>query len=143
MKNSFQHSYVCHLCDVRFFRTWYVEATDGIDTTQCKLSRTFRSPSIQGVEFTDQTVKEYSLDQNYPNPFNPTTTIAYTIRTSGLVRLSVFDVLGREVAVLVHNVQTAGDHQVTFSGWNVTSGIYYYKLQAGNEVRLKKMVLVK
>lgn len=109
-----------------------------MDTTQCKLSRTFRSPSVQGVEFTDQTVKEYSLDQNYPDPFIPSTKIAYTIKTSGLVRLSVFDVLGREVAVLVHDVQTAGDHQVTFSGWDVTSGIYFYKLQAGNEVRIRR-----
>ncbi|MCX6122884.1 MAG: cellulase family glycosylhydrolase [Ignavibacteriales bacterium] len=85
----------------------------------------------------------FFLNQNYPNPFNPSTKIAYALKRSGPVRLSVFDVLGREVGVLVHGVQTAGDHQVIFSGRDVTSGIYIYKLQADDEVQLKKMALVK
>jgi hypothetical protein len=85
----------------------------------------------------------FSLKQNYPNPFNPTTNISYTLKSNGKVRLAVFDILGREVAVLANETQTAGQHVVTFSANNLSSGIYFYKLQAASEVITKKMVLLK
>ncbi|MBP7886749.1 MAG: T9SS type A sorting domain-containing protein [Candidatus Marinimicrobia bacterium] len=86
---------------------------------------------------------EYSLSQNYPNPFNPTTNITYSLKQTGEVRLSVFDILGREVAVLVDDVQNAGQHTITFTGTDLSTGIYLYRLQIGKEVITKKMVLVK
>jgi hypothetical protein len=85
----------------------------------------------------------YSLSQNYPNPFNPSTAIQYALKSSGKVRLSVYDVMGREVAALVDGVQNAGRYEVTFSGANLASGIYFYKLQTTNAVITKKMALVK
>jgi hypothetical protein len=86
---------------------------------------------------------EFALSQNYPNPFNPSTTIQYALKSSGKVRLSVYDVMGREVAVLVDGVQNAGRHKVTFSCANLASGIYFYKLQTTDAVIAKKMALVK
>ncbi|MFN3395154.1 MAG: T9SS type A sorting domain-containing protein, partial [Candidatus Thermochlorobacter sp.] len=89
-------------------------------------------------------VFEYKLEQNYPNPFNPTTNIKYSIRSAGLVSLKVYDLLGREVATLVNQVQQPGEYQVTFNASNLTaSGMYIYRLQAGNFTRTMKMMVVK
>jgi hypothetical protein len=85
----------------------------------------------------------FDLAQNYPNPFNPSTRIRYTLKNTGNVRLSVYDLLGREVAVLVIGVRTAGSHEVTFSGAGLGSGIYFYRLQSADQVITKKMALVK
>ncbi len=91
----------------------------------------------------NQLPSQFALSQNYPNPFNPSTNISYTLETRGMVRLSVYDILGREVGVLVNGVQNAGPHKVTFSGTGLTSGVYFYRLQAADGVTTKKMVLVK
>jgi len=101
----------------------------------------------------------YALGQNYPNPFNPVTTIGYRVPIFGLqnpesdtrnsqpgtrvVRLSVYDLLGREVAVLLNEKKEPGDYTVTWNAGGVTSGVYYYRLQAGNFFDVKKMILVK
>jgi PKD repeat protein len=87
--------------------------------------------------------KTYELSQNYPNPFNPVTTIKYQIPDDGLVKLIVFDVLGREVKTLVNTVQTAGVYEVRFDGSDVSSGVYFYKLLAGKFEDLKKMIILK
>ena len=89
-----------------------------------------------------------NLSQNYPNPFNPITIISYTIPDAGtshneLVKLKVYDILGNEVATLVNEEKSAGSYEVEFSGENLPSGIYFYKLQAGSFVEIKKMVLLK
>ena len=86
---------------------------------------------------------DYELAQNYPNPFNPTTTIDYALRVNGKVRLSVYDLMGKEVALLVDGIQSAGNHEVQFSGANLTSGVYFYKLRADDQVITRKMILVK
>lgn len=86
---------------------------------------------------------EFKLAQNYPNPFNPTTTIEYRLPTASEVKLEVFDALGRKVATLVNERKGAGAHQVTFNAAGLASGTYFYKLQAGNKVETKKMMLVK
>jgi hypothetical protein len=83
------------------------------------------------------------LFQNYPNPFNPSTTIRYELPRSSEVRLSVFDILGREVSVLVNERRDAGVHEVKFDGSNFSSGVYFYRLQAGNFVQSKKLAIVK
>jgi len=86
---------------------------------------------------------EFKLSQNFPNPFNPTTNISYTLQKDVKVRLAVFDLLGREVAVLVNGVQNAGQHTVHFSGADMATGVYLYRLQVADEIITKKMVLVK
>jgi Secretion system C-terminal sorting domain len=86
---------------------------------------------------------EFSLRQNYPNPFNPTTKIEYTIPQDGVVKIKVFNLLGQEVASLVNGLQTQGTHDVTFDADKISSGIYYYRLEAGNNVMVKKMMLIK
>lgn len=80
------------------------------------------------------------LQQNYPNPFNPSTTIKYQLPKSTEVRLSVFDVLGREVSVLVNERRGAGVHEVKCEGSNLASGVYFYRLHAGGFVQTKKLV---
>jgi len=86
---------------------------------------------------------EFMLFQNYPNPFNPTTIITYQIKESDYVQLKVYDILCHEVALLVDKVQPAGYYQIAFDGNNISDGIYFYRLQCGNFVDVKKMVLVK
>jgi hypothetical protein len=85
----------------------------------------------------------FSLEQNYPNPFNPNTRICYTLPTNSRVRLSVYDITGKKVAVLVDGIQTQGKHTVTFSAIGLSSGVYFYRLYAGKEEMMKRMILVK
>ena len=84
-----------------------------------------------------------ALDQNYPNPFNPSTVIRYQLPVNSEVSLKVFDVLGREVANLIDGRMEAGYHQVTFNARDLASGMYLYRLQAGNKVFTKKFTLIK
>jgi len=87
---------------------------------------------------------KYELYQNYPNPFNPTTVVRYNIPAGGLVSLKVYDVLGREVATLVNKFQQAGNYNVEFNyAKQLSSGIYLYRLNAGNFSQTKKMILLK
>jgi len=85
----------------------------------------------------------YTLHQNYPNPFNPSTTIQYGIKDRSLVELVLYDVLGRQVEVLVQEEQDAGYYKIHFNAGSLASGIYFYRLQAGSFVETKKMVLMK
>jgi len=89
-----------------------------------------------------KTATEFALDQNYPNPFNPTTNITFTLEKQGHVRLSVYDILGQEVAVLVDAPKNPGRQSVTFDASALSSGLYFYKLQVGKEVLTKKMLLL-
>jgi hypothetical protein len=86
---------------------------------------------------------KFALMQNYPNPFNPTTNIAYELPVAAKVVLKVYDVLGREVATLINQEQAAGRYVQPFNASALSSGIYFYRLQAGNFVETKKMMLVK
>ncbi|MCL5021590.1 MAG: endo-1,4-beta-xylanase, partial [Bacteroidetes bacterium] len=85
----------------------------------------------------------YSLGQNYPNPFNPTTMIHFALPSSGHVTLRVYDILGRIVETLVDGVENAGEHSVSFNGAGLASGVYFYRLQAGDRFLQKKMMLIK
>ncbi|OQY74414.1 MAG: hypothetical protein B6D44_04320 [Ignavibacteriales bacterium UTCHB2] len=87
--------------------------------------------------------KEYSLEQNYPNPFNPITTIRYDLPKDGLVQLEVFDIIGRKITTLVNTHQSAGRYEINFDASNLASGVYIYKLQSGQYVSSKKMMLLK
>lgn len=85
----------------------------------------------------------YSLAQNYPNPFNPATSIKYTIPKAGITTLRVYDVLGREVAVLVNEMKQPGVYNVDFDASTLASGIYFYRIESGDYSAVKKMMLVK
>ncbi len=100
---------------------------------------------VTGVtERTDLGVpNRYDLSQNYPNPFNPTTNIQFAIPKSGLVTMKVYNLLGQEVATLVNEQKNAGTYQVDFNAANLTSGVYFYSITAGNYSVTKKMLLLK
>ena len=85
----------------------------------------------------------YSLSQNYPNPFNPTTMISYSLPKTGLVTIKVYDVLGNEIETLVNKQKVAGKYSVEFNGGKLSSGVYFYRMQAGDFVETKKLVLMK
>ena len=85
----------------------------------------------------------YTLNHNYPNPFNPSTTIQYSIKERTSVELILYDILGRQVEVLVNEEQDAGYYKINFDAGRLASGIYFYRLQAGNFVETKKMILMK
>ncbi|HMT12760.1 MAG TPA: T9SS type A sorting domain-containing protein, partial [Ignavibacteria bacterium] len=92
----------------------------------------------------------FVLNQNYPNPFNPTTTISFSIPERGNVKLTVFDVSGRQAAILSDRVAAAGRYEVTFDARGLASGVYFYKLEVRNErssaagyTEIRKMVLLK
>ena len=85
----------------------------------------------------------YKLEQNFPNPFNPSTTIKYSVHKEGLVKITLYDVLGREVTSLVNEVKPVGNYEVNFNASNLTSGVYFYRMQAGSFIQVKKMILMK
>jgi len=86
---------------------------------------------------------KFELSQNFPNPFNPTTTIEYSVAKEGLINISVFNILGQKVAELINEVKSVGNYKINFNASNLTSGVYYYKLTAGNYTIAKKMQLIK
>lgn len=86
---------------------------------------------------------QFALLQNYPNPFNPTTSIKYDVSSIQYINITAYDILGREVAVLVNEQKTPGRYEVQFDGSKLSSGIYIYKFQAGNFSATKKMILMK
>ena len=87
--------------------------------------------------------KDFLLSQNYPNPFNPTTIIKYQIPEISFVTIKIYDVLGNEIASVVNEEKSEGSYEVEFDGKKLTSGIYFYRLQADTYVETRKMVLIK
>ena len=85
----------------------------------------------------------YTLQQNYPNPFNPSTTIRFAIPERSHVQLTVFNTLGQQVATLVQGEQEAGYHEVQFDASELASGVYLYRLQAGDFVQTRKLLSLK
>ncbi len=86
---------------------------------------------------------KFDLSQNYPNPFNPSTTIKYQVPQNSFVSVNVYDVLGNEVRTLVREEKAAGSYELRFDAGNMPSGVYFYKIQAGNFTQTKKMILMK
>jgi flagellar hook assembly protein FlgD len=87
--------------------------------------------------------KEYSLAQNYPNPFNPVTTIRYGLPVDSRVTLKIYNILGQEVKTLVNEAQGAGYKEIEWNASNLASGVYMYRLTAGNYSDVKRMLLIK
>ena len=99
---------------------------------------------IRGIqEISGSLPGEYRLQQNYPNPFNPTTAITYRLPVSTTVELKIFDIQGREIRTLVNEHQSAGAHSVIFNAHHLSSGVYFYRLQAGRYFDTKKLLLLK
>jgi hypothetical protein len=96
-----------------------------------------------GTNNNNQLPSSYALNQNYPNPFNPETKISFALPKAGIVKLAVYDMLGREVAVLENGFRTAGTHSIDFNASNLASGVYLYTLKTGDFTDTKKMVLMK
>lgn len=101
------------------------------------------APLVNVSNISSNIPDNYSLSQNYPNPFNPITKIKYTIKHSGIVTLKVYDALGRNVSTLVNQTQSPGTYEAIFDASNLTSGIYFYKLETGNYAETKKMMILK
>jgi hypothetical protein len=91
----------------------------------------------------DEVPRDLALEQNFPNPFNPTTVLSFRLPVAGSVRLTVYDLLGREVAVLVDERKAPGTYDVTFDGARFASGMYLCRLTAGEGVASRKMLLTK
>ncbi|HMU43361.1 MAG TPA: T9SS type A sorting domain-containing protein, partial [Ignavibacteriaceae bacterium] len=86
---------------------------------------------------------EFSLEQNYPNPFNPTTLITYGLQEKSIVNLKIFNLIGEEVVLLLNEEKAAGVHTLTFNAESLSSGVYFYTLQAGSFTQTKKMILLR
>ena len=103
----------------------------------------FRLSQITDVNLTQNSVNICSLSQNYPNPYNPSTTISYSIPAPSLVSLKIFNILGQEITTLVNEEKSAGNYEVNFNASNLPSGVYIYKMKAGEYVQTRKMILLK
>ena len=100
--------------------------------------------TIAQIDNSNQNIPDnYSLKQNFPNPFNPSTTIRYSVPKAGFITIKVYNILGELVSTLINEYRQAGDYEIKFNGSNLSSGIYFYRMQAGNFVEVKKLVLVK
>jgi hypothetical protein len=98
---------------------------------------------LTGVSNTEIVPNKYSLEQNYPNPFNPTTNIRFTVPKNGFASLKIYDMSGKEVSTYLDGYITAGSYTAPFDGSQLSSGVYFYRLTAGDFVETKKMMLVK
>ena len=116
--------------------------TIGIEAFQ--LADQYIEGTITGLnEFDDILPSEYVLHSNFPNPFNPVTTLKYSLPVAGHVVLTIFDLRGREIERLVSAERSAGVHAVVWNATTSASGVYFYRLQSGNFIQTKKMVLLK
>ncbi len=118
--------------------------TDGTDTTAASSDAKIVSDDITNV-VTDKSPlpKDFDVLQNYPNPFNPTTVISYSVPYTNMVTVKVYDQLGNEVATLVNEEKPAGSYSVNFNASKLSSGVYFYRMQAGGFVETRKLVLMK
>ena len=99
--------------------------------------------SVDDGKRTDTLPQQFLMEQNYPNPFNPTSTIRYIIPQKGFVKISVYDVLGREISVLVNEEKNPGQYEIIFDAKELSSGIYFYTIRAAGFTQSKKMILMK
>ncbi|MCX7611862.1 MAG: choice-of-anchor A family protein [Ignavibacterium sp.] len=101
------------------------------------------SDAPQSVNNNFELPNEFKLEQNYPNPFNPVTTIKFSLPKDGFVKLSVYDILGREVSSIVNEFKSAGNYSVNFDAANLASGVYFYKIEVNGFSDIKKMTIIK
>ncbi len=129
--------------DGELLTEYTVQGDESVDIKYGETNSLLLSPAGNELDTENDMPEKFKLEQNYPNPFNPTTQIEYAVTEQASVTLEVFNILGRKVATLVNNEQQPGNYQVTFDGSNLASGVYLYRLQAGNKVSTKKFILAK
>jgi len=122
---------------------WRVYASNVAGMSSASSVWNFVTKIPVGITKIDQFPTTYMLSQNFPNPFNPTTVIRYDLPKEGLVTLKVYDMLGKEVTVLVNQNQSVGKYSVTFDASSLTSGVYIYRIQANDFISVKKLLLLK
>jgi hypothetical protein len=99
---------------------------------------------VSSIDDSDNIIPgEYSLEQNYPNPFNPVTMINFSIPNEDLVTLKIYNTIGEEIETLINEMKQAGNYNVSFNASSLPSGIYFYRLQAGDFLETKKMILLR
>lgn len=123
------------------YTSWLAQAATEHETISSWLNTGITTTGVK--EGVSAVPASYTLSQNYPNPFNPTTNINYAVPQNGYVTLKVYNVLGQEVATLFSGVRHPGNYEATFDGSRFASGVYFYRLQAGNVSIIKKLVLMK
>ena len=122
---------------------WRVRGENAAGVGAWSATNGFRTVQVVSVEAEEEVPTEYQLSQNFPNPFNPTTAISFSVPRGGRVTLRVFDLLGREEATLVDQEMPAGTFTVTWNATSVASGVYFYRMTAGDFVGTRRMVLVR
>lgn len=125
--------------DIRF---WLVFSKDTLNSTALYIAGT--TVNTLGINFSGSDVPtDFILYQNYPNPFNPNTTIKYGLAKDVIVKIKIYDIVGREVKVLADEYQRAGNYELRFDGRDLASGTYFYHIEAGDFKETKKMILAK
>lgn len=119
------------------------QLTVSVPVEKDKIYKLNINASITDIRQEDLQPKKFGLNQNYPNPFNPVTSISYAVAFAQHVQLKVYDLIGNEIAVLVNETKSPGKYTVEFSSSNLASGTYFYRLQSGDFVQTKKMIILK
>lgn len=117
-----------------------------LNKKRINFSSQVKIPIVYGVgimKLGNEIPNDYKLEQNYPNPFNPTTKVKFHLSKMSDVRLKVFDIVGREIITLVNERINSGTYETEFNGENYPSGIYFYRLESGSNIEVKKMSLIK
>jgi serine protease len=120
-----------------------ISATDVADLIAKNNTAKAKYASVGVKTISSEIPKEFSLGQNYPNPFNPVTNIQFGLPKNSFVTIKIFDMLGREVSVLVNEYKEAGTYEVNFNASKLSSGMYFYRIEAGSFSGIKRMVLLK
>jgi photosystem II stability/assembly factor-like uncharacterized protein len=144
--NSLTIEHIKSIAPVHFSTLQQQSAVDSITVVGIvgnRIMTVSSEPLTQVFEPSPSLPSDFALHQNYPNPFNPTTRIGFRISEVGFVSLKVFDLAGHEVATLVKEKLAPGDHERSFDGAGLSSGIYFYQLTAGSRTEVKKLVLLK
>lgn len=133
-----------NLLELNTLYYWKVRSRDSVGYGIYSATWNFRS-RLTGIlnSISEIIPTEYKLFSNYPNPFNPTTKIKFDLPKSSFVKISIFDITGRMISELANTNLQAGSYEAEFNGINFSSGIYYYRIEAGNFVETKKMILIK
>jgi len=111
-----------------------------------KVFRTDNTGGLTEIKVNNENIPQnYELKQNYSNPFNPQTTVNYSIKENGFVTLKIFNILGRNIVILINGTQNAGNYKINFEAdkYSISSGIYYYELKTNNFRSVKKMIIIK